>query len=153
MPRREARPVAAMPVGKQPHHGATTIECLAAFAQGELKMLVALLFGDLLDSCGTSDRISNPCKLPAPICESGSDRSNVAVPFYSGGGREREMRLSALGGVRRREQQPLCNVNRNESLTCNLHLVAVLVQAFAGLAVFGGALARPFQRSGYRSRS
>lgn len=81
----------------------------------------------------------------------GRDGAGTGRPLQSVRGGQRVQQVSAGGMMGSTEQSPLGCMQPLQRAAEGGDVVAGCLAVF-GLAFFGGSLARPFQRSGYRSR-
>ena len=146
-----------MPATETGQHVSAKLSLIGRLLHCQARQFVGFLYGNLLTGGGTCAGIHNVHQRRAPISkprDHGCHPAGMERPKSGIGGGQRLPALcyqssglqTALGGVDRAHRVP----GRTDDIA---HGLAGFLNSIAGLAVFGGSLARPVQGTRYRSRS
>ena len=147
----------SMPATETGQHLSAKLSLFGRVLHCQACQFVGFLDGNLLAGGGTCAGIGHLHQCGAPVGEprdNSGDAASVQRPQSGIGGGQRLPALGgqsgvlqiALGGVDRAHRVP----GRTDGIADGL---AGFLNSIAGLAVFGGSLARPVQGTRYRSRS
>lgn len=118
----------------------------------ETRELIGLLVRQAPHSGGTRTRIGDHRQRRLAIGEPADNGRDGAAMTRAQAGIDGGERLGALGALNGGLQLRFSGVDRRNRAASGADRIGLLCSVICGLAGFGGSLARPFQRSRYRSR-